>query len=123
MKEYQARRPTEDDLIQMTSLEDKFVSDRTRHSCVLCDEEGKSQAMSLCCRLYNCIDCYQKFWNDESVQCIKCDMNWAAFNISDVLLSPPIEQDVESDSLLKKKLKLQWKDLVIKTYDKNVSNT
>jgi hypothetical protein len=50
-------------------------------------------------------------------------MNWAAFNISDVLLSPPIKQDVELDSTLKKKLKLQWKDLVIKTYDKNVLNT
>ena len=123
MKEYKLRRPTDEDIDQMTIIEDEFVSSRTRHSCVLCDEEGKSQAMSLCCQCYNCIECYRSFWNDEYVQCIKCDMNWAAFNISDVLLSPPVEQDIDIDSPLKKKLKLQWKDLVIKTYEKNGSKT
>ena len=113
VKDYVPRPLNDDDVLCFTTLDDPFVATRKRHSCIACDEQGKAQAMSLCCQRYNCVDCYSYWLRNEDVQCLSCHMNWAMFQISEVLLSPPEQEELQWGSELKKKFQSQWKELVI----------
>ena len=105
------------DDIAFTLIDDVFKELRNSSPCKICDTTDKNeQAMTLCCQQYSCSCCYHKHLIIDTVHCYWCKMNWSAFKLSDVLLSPPIADIVETDNTTLEAQKQIWKKLVLKVF-------
>ena len=116
--QHSKRKLSDDDLVYLTNIDDIFIQVRIRTCCVMCEEPQRTMAMSLCCLQMNCLECYRQFWesNYSVLRCPNCNTNWGAFQLPDILVAPPCEENPNDDAQLKQIFQDQYKELVLKVY-------
>ena len=124
VKKFQPRRWTNDDEMQLLELQDTDEFNSIRHqekiiTCSVCTSFTRnSQVMSLCCRMLNCLACVHDTFQRYNIHCPSCGINWAAFEVNQVLMQPITSKPDDIDETKKNELEEKWKTLVIGVFQR-----